>query len=277
MERVGCGQSAPQRSYLDQKDLPTSLSETRSRVLVTGGASGIGKATAELLGARGYAVGLLDRDGDRLAAVLAALSAAGVEAAGEVADVADSIAVDQAVSTIAEALGGLDGLVTAAGIGDYTGDVTETGIDAWQRVIAINLTGVFHSCRAAVVAMRQAQGGAIVNISSQFGLVGSLSSPAYCAAKAGVIGLTKAMALDHAHEAMRVNCVCPGPVDTPMLSESQTSKYSEAEDQRTRGRMPLARNAQPGEIAATIAFLLSPDASYLTGAVITADGGWTAA
>jgi NAD(P)-dependent dehydrogenase (short-subunit alcohol dehydrogenase family) len=209
--------------------------------------------------------------------VLAALSAAGVEAAGAVADVADSIAVDQAVSTIAEALGGLDGLVTAAGIGDYTGDVTETGIDAWQRVIAINLTGVFHSCRAAVVAMRRAQGGAIVNISSQFGLVGSLSSPAYCAAKAGVIGLTKAMALDHAHEAIRVNCVCPGPVDTPMLSESQASKYSEAEDQRTRGRMPLARNAQPGEIAATIAFLLSPDASYLTGAVITADGGWTAA
>ena len=85
MERVGCGQSAPQRSYLDQKDLPTSLPETRSRVLVTGGASGIGKATAELLGARGYAVGLLDRDGDRLAAVLAALSAAGVEAAGAAA------------------------------------------------------------------------------------------------------------------------------------------------------------------------------------------------
>lgn len=247
------------------------------RVLITGGASGIGWATAEALGARGDAVGLLDRNGDLLAARLDALVGAGITAAGAVADVADFNAVEQAVDEIAASLGGLDGLVSAAGIGGYTGDVTETGIDEWNRVVAIDLTGVFNSCRAVVPALRESGGGAIVNISSQFGLVGCLASPAYCAAKAGVIGLTKAMAVDHAEDAIRVNCVCPGPVDTPMLGTGEPSRYSEAEDRRTAGRMPLARHAKPEEIAATIAFLLSVGATYITGAVICADGGWTAA
>jgi NAD(P)-dependent dehydrogenase (short-subunit alcohol dehydrogenase family) len=147
-----------------------------ARVLVSGGASGIGRATAELLAARGDSVGLLDRDGDQLAAGLARLAATGVQAAGAVADVSDAVAVKQAVSVIAGSLGGLDGLVTAAGIGGYTGDVTETESEQWQRVVAVNFTGVFNTCRAAVPAMRQAGGGAIVNISSQFGLVGCLSS-----------------------------------------------------------------------------------------------------
>ena len=144
------------------------------RVLVTGGASGIGRAMAELLGARGDAVGLLDRDGDQLAAELVSLRAAGVEAAGALADVRDSVAVAQAVSAVAESLGGLDGLVTAAGIGGYTGDVTETEVDAWERVISINLTGVFNVCRAVVAVMQQEGRGSNVNISSQFGLVGCL-------------------------------------------------------------------------------------------------------
>ena len=247
------------------------------RVLVTGGASGIGRATAELLGARGDAVGLLDRDGDQLAAELVSLKAAGVEAAAALADVRDSVAVAQAVSAVAESLGGLDGLVTAAGIGGYTGDVTETEVDAWERVISINLTGVFNVCRAVVAVMQWEGRGSIVNISSQFGLVGCLSSPAYCAAKAGVVGLTKAMAVDHAAQAIRVNCVCPGPVDTPMLRGGVPSKYAAAEDERVRKRMPLARHAQAEEIAATIAFLLSDAASYLTGSIVSADGGWTAA
>jgi NAD(P)-dependent dehydrogenase (short-subunit alcohol dehydrogenase family) len=247
------------------------------KVMITGGASGIGWSTAELLGARGHAVGLVDRNGELLAAGLEALEVAGIEAAGAVADVTDGAALEQAVRTIGSSLGRLDGLVAAAGIGGYTGDVTETGIDEWQRVIGINLTGVFNTCRAGVLELRKAGGGSIVTVSSQFGLVGCLSSPAYCAAKAGVIGLTKALAVDHAQEAIRVNCVCPGPVDTPMLNDGEPSKYAAAEDRRVQGRMPLARNARPEEIAATIAFLLAPDSSYLTGAVISADGGWTAA
>jgi meso-butanediol dehydrogenase/(S,S)-butanediol dehydrogenase/diacetyl reductase len=247
------------------------------RVLVTGGASGIGRATADLLGARGDAVGLLDRDGDQLGAEFASLRAAGVDAASAIADVRDSVAVTQAVSAVADSLGGLDGLVNAAGIGGYTGDVTETEIDAWERVISINLTGLFNVCRAVVPVLQHAGRGSIVNVSSQFGLVGCLSSPAYCAAKAGVVGLTKAMAVDHADQAIRVNCVCPGPVDTPMLHGGVPSKYAAAEDERVRRRMPLARHAQAAEIAATIAFLLSDDASYLTGSIVSADGGWTAA
>jgi meso-butanediol dehydrogenase/(S,S)-butanediol dehydrogenase/diacetyl reductase len=247
------------------------------RVLVTGGASGIGRATAELLGSRGDAVALLDRDADLLAQELTRLKAAGVEAAGAEADVSDPAAVERAVAALEASLGGLEGLVAAAGIGGYTGDVTETEDEAWQRVLAVNLTGVFNVCRAVVPCMRRCGGGAIVTISSQFGLVGCLSSPAYCAAKAGVVGLTRAMAVDHADEGIRVNCVCPGPVDTPMLHGGAPSRYAAAEEERVRRRMPLGRNAQAGEIAATVAFLLAGGASYLTGSIVSADGGWTAA
>ena len=192
------------------------------------------------------------------------------------ADVTDLPAIEQAVArTIAE-LGGLEGVANIAGIGDFTGDVTETDPDEWSAVLAVNLTGTYNVSRATIPHLRP-RGGSIVNISSQFGLVGCLSSPAYCASKAAVIGLTRAMALDHARDGIRVNCVCPGPTDTPMLaSTAGTPELTERERRRTEHRNLVGRLTRPDEIAATIAFLLSDDTGSTTGSVVTVDGGWTA-
>jgi NAD(P)-dependent dehydrogenase (short-subunit alcohol dehydrogenase family) len=192
-------------------------------------------------------------------------------------DITDAEAVERAVKDAAIGLGGLDAVANVAGIGDFSGDVTETPTDEWNRVLAVNLTGMYHVSRAAIPYLREAGGGAIVNISSQFGLVGCLASPAYCASKAGVVGLTKAMAIDHAGEGIRVNCVCPGPVDTPMLwATTATPEMTERERARTAHRNLIGRSARPEEIAATIAFILSDDSGSMTGSVVTVDGGWTA-
>jgi NAD(P)-dependent dehydrogenase (short-subunit alcohol dehydrogenase family) len=235
------------------------------RVLVTGAASGIGLATCERLAADGAEVAGLD-------------IATGVSPT-VVADVTDRAAVRSAVAEAAELLGGIDGLVNAAGIGGWTGDVVETDPGQWNRVLDVDLTGPFHVCAEAIPHLRIAGGGVIVNVSSQFGLIGCAGSPAYVAAKAGLVGLTKALALDHADDGIRVNCVCPGPVDTPMYRASLDDDEEGLGDRqraRTEGRIPLGRIGRPEEIAATIAFLLGEDASYLTGAVVAADGRWTA-
>jgi NAD(P)-dependent dehydrogenase (short-subunit alcohol dehydrogenase family) len=235
------------------------------RVLVTGAASGIGRATCRRLAAEGAAVGALD------------LEEADEGDARAQADVSDPAAVTSAVDGLAEELGGLDGVVNAAGIGSFTGDVAATDPAEWERVLAVDLTGPYLVSRAALRHLRAAGGGAIVHVSSQYGLLGCADSPAYVAAKAGLVGLTRAMAVDHAGEGIRVACVCPGPVDTPMLhrGNAQGGEFSR-ERERVRGRILLDRVARPEEVAATIAFLLSDDAAYLTGTVLPVDGGWSA-
>jgi len=244
-----------------------------TRALVTGAASGIGQATAWRLAAGGADVACLDVNQEGLAETMSAMDG-GV--AVEV-DITHAGAVERAVKDAAIGLGGLDAVANVAGIGDFSGDVTETPVDEWNRVLAVNLSGMYHVSRSAIPHLRAAGGGAIVNISSQFGLVGCLASPAYCASKAGVVGLTKAMAIDHADEGIRVNCVCPGPVDTPMLwGTSATPELTERERARTAHRNLIGRSARPEEIAATIAFILSDDSGSMTGSVVTVDGGWTA-
>jgi NAD(P)-dependent dehydrogenase (short-subunit alcohol dehydrogenase family) len=246
------------------------------RFLLSGAASGIGRATALRLAASGATVAGLDRDRAGLADVAAQIESTGGRMVVLEADVTDLAAVEQAVASAIGELGGLEGAANIAGIGDFTGDVTEIDPAVWVQVLAVNLNGTFHVSRATVPHLRE-RGGAIVNVSSQYGLVGSLSSPAYCASKAAVIGLTKAMAIDHAADAIRVNCVCPGPTDTPMLaSTAGTPELAERERVRTQSRNLTGRLMRPEEIAATIAFLLSDDAGSTTGSVLTVDGGWTA-
>ena len=245
-----------------------------ARALVTGAASGIGRATAILLAGRGAAVACLDVNADGLAETAAAI---GERALPIPCDVTDLAAVEAAVSQAAADLGGLDAVANVAGVGDFTGDVAEIAPEEWARVLAVNLTGPFHVSRAAIPHLRAAGGGAIVNVSSQFGLVGCLASPAYCASKAGLIGLTRAMAIDHTEEGIRVNCVCPGPVDTPMLAWTDaTPELTARERGRTQGRNLSGRSGRPEEIAATIAFLLSDDVGFMSGSVVAVDGAWTA-
>jgi NAD(P)-dependent dehydrogenase (short-subunit alcohol dehydrogenase family) len=247
------------------------------RLLVTGAASGIGRATALRMAAGGGAVACVDVNGDGLESTVETIRRAGGRATALTADVTDLRAVEKAVTAAADELGGLDGAANVAGTGDFTGDVTQTSPETWARVIALNLSGAYHVSRAAIIHMRAGGGGSIVNVGSQFALVGCLASPAYCASKAGLIGLTRAMALDHAPERIRVNCVCPGPVDTPMLAAtSGTPEMTSRERARTQHRNLLGRLGRPEEIAATIAFIMSDDAGSMTGSVVTVDGGWTA-
>jgi meso-butanediol dehydrogenase / (S,S)-butanediol dehydrogenase / diacetyl reductase len=240
------------------------------RYVISGAASGIGRATALRLAAGGAQIAGIDRD--PLTQVAAEVASAGGHMLALEADVTDLPAIEDAVAKAVAELGGLDGAASVAGIGDFTGDVTEIEPEVWERVLAINLNGTFHVSRAVIPHLRE-RGGAIVNVSSQFGLVGCLSSPAYCASKAAVIGLTKAMAIDHAADGIRVNCVCPGPTDTPML---RGTRGMERERARTEHRNLTGRLMRPEEIAATIAFLLSEDAASTTGSVVAVDGGWTA-
>ena len=235
--------------------------------LVTGGASGIGKATATRIAAEGGSVVIADVQDEPGAAVVAAIKAAGGTAAYVHLDVTDEQGWTDAVASTLDEFGGLDILVNNAGIGD-TQPLEVTTVDTWNKVVAVTQTSVFLGMKAAAEALKRSGHGAVVNISSMYGIVGSGVSPAYHSAKGAVRLLTKTTALGWAKEGVRVNSVHPGYVDTPILGDTDRDMLV--------GATPMGRLGQPEEIAAMITFLASDDASFATGAEFVIDGGYTA-
>jgi NAD(P)-dependent dehydrogenase (short-subunit alcohol dehydrogenase family) len=243
------------------------------RGLVTGGGSGLGRATALALGREGAAVLVADRDGTGAAAVAAEVVAAGGRAEAMVADVTDPEACVAMVAACVAAFGGLDVAVNNAGTTGLAASILDYPIDAWRSTMAVNLDGVFHSMRAELPVMVDAGRGAIVNVSSGAGVVGFAGLPAYVASKHGVIGLTRAAALECAPQGVRINAVCPGSTRTPML-EGFMGGDPKVERMMTAG-VPLGRLADPDEIAAAIVWLCTDAASYMVGHALVVDGGST--
>ncbi|MBX9750299.1 MAG: SDR family oxidoreductase [Roseococcus sp.] len=238
--------------------------------LVTGGASGIGRATALRMAEEGARVLVADRDGEGAARTAAAIVQAGGEARGHAADVTDEAQVAAMVQAALTAYGALDCAFNNAGVAPSEAQpLAEIAAEEWGRVIAINLTGVFLCLKHEVAAMRS--GGSIVNTSSIAGRIALPKAGAYVAAKHGVIGLTKVAALDHGKDGIRVNAICPGYVETPLAHRS-----IERRREAILARMPLGRIGTVEEIAEVVVWLCSDHARFVTGEAIAADGGHTA-
>jgi NAD(P)-dependent dehydrogenase (short-subunit alcohol dehydrogenase family) len=237
---------------------------TDKRALVTGAASGIGEATARLLHAEGAEVVLADVDTAHLESLAAEL---GDRATARVLDVRDE-------AQVAPAAADLDVLVNVAGIGS-THDAPGTPLEVWEDVFAVNARGTFLCCKHAIPGMRERGGGAIVNVSSVAALVGLKNRAAYSASKGAVVALTRALAVDHVGDGIRVNAVCPGTVDSPWVRRL-VEEVGESLDS-LRARQPMGRLGTTEEIAEAIAYLASDAAAFVTGSVLVIDGGLTAA
>ena len=246
------------------------------RALVTGGASGIGAATAERFAAEGAAVAIADLNGAGAESHADAIRAQGGTAVALAADVGDEASVATMTERAWEALGGVDILVNNAAI-PTIGTVETLAADEWDRVIDLDLSSIYRASRAIWPRFVEAGGGTILNTASVAGVIGMAGQHGYSAAKAGVVMLTKCMALDGAAHGIRANCVCPGFVETPMVNE-----YFDAQDDPAASRAavnaahPLGRMGQPDEIASAFLYLASNEARWITGTALVIDGGLTA-
>ncbi|WP_417308283.1 SDR family NAD(P)-dependent oxidoreductase [Devosia sp.] len=238
--------------------------------LVTGGASGIGEAVSKLLAASGAKVVVADLDESAAKATAAEIEKAGGTAAGFAVDVADAAQNEAMVAFAKETYGGLHLAVNNAGIGGAAALTGEYPIESWDKVIDINLNGVFYGMRYEIPAIEASGGGSIVNMASILGSVGIAMSPAYVAAKHGVVGLTKSAALEYGEKGVRINAIGPGFIETPLLTkhmDEETLKF-------IASKHAMNRLGQPEEIANLTAFLLSDEAGFITGSYHLADGGY---
>lgn len=244
--------------------------------LVTGGGTGIGRACALQFAREGAKVAIAGRRAEPLAAVAGEISAAGGEALPVPCDATVAAEVERTMQAVVERFGRLDALVNNAG-GVVFATALETSEQEFDRMIAVNLKTTFLMSRAAVTHMRKSGGGAIVNIGSILGLIAMRNRAAYCAAKGGVTLLTKAMALDHAREGIRVNCICPSIVDTELVQSLFSSQPDPEAARRSRAEgLPLGRFGQPEDVANLAVYLASDESSWMTGAALPLDGGLSA-
>jgi NAD(P)-dependent dehydrogenase (short-subunit alcohol dehydrogenase family) len=246
--------------------------------IVTGAGSGIGRAAAELFAAEGAAVAVVDLVADAAEETAGKIEAEGGRAIALGADVAVAAEVEPAVARAAREFGRLDVLYNNAGV-NSAGSVADATEDDWDRCFGVNAKGTFLCSRAAVPYLEQDQGGAIVNQGSVAGLVAVPNFAAYCAAKGAVVALTRSMAIDLAGRRIRVNAICPGTVFTPLMEPMLRARGDgdlDAGLAKTVVKYPIGRLGTPAEIAQVALFLASGDASFLTGSIVTADGGMTA-